>query len=199
MSIQAARRAAVANVVYHAWDSKPDYDAIPQSVIDRGMQVADAINVPANLGFLSGATLPSNPQNMYAPHANVLAGPYMHFRGATDTEFIEEYGPDFIHVPNRLINSLQPGLIDGHLQPLGADLPNNAYARATAINAVQQNPGVAGAALTGPFAPSAVPQADSAPAVVENPRKSSDGSCSWWVYAGIGALAYALYYSSRAA
>lgn len=196
MSIQAARRAAVAGAVYHDWDSKPDYDAIPQAVIDRGMQVADSINMPANLGFLSGGTLPSNPQNMYAPHANVLAGPYAHFRGATDTEFIEEYGPDFIHVPNRLINSLQPGLIDGHLQPLGVDLPNNSAARVQAINAVQRDPGVAGAPLQGPFAPAAIANAESSNAQVDKP--SSATNTSWWVYAGIAAIACAFYYSARA-
>lgn len=198
MSIQAARRAAVAGVVYHDWDSKPDYDAIPQNIIDAGMQVADAINMPANTGFLRNGTLPSNPQNMYAGHANMLTGPYAHFRGATDTEFIEEFGPDFIHVPGHLINSLHPRLIDGHLQPLGADLPNNAFARVSEINAVQPNPGVAGAPITGPFAPAAVPQAASDNGKVNKPLATSEAT-SWWVYAGAAAIACALYYSSRAA
>lgn len=199
MSVQAARRAAVAGTVYHDWDSKPDYDAIPQSVIDRGMQVADMINANANGNFLSGGTLPSNPQNMYAAHASVLPGPYAHFRGATDTEFIEEYGPDFIHVPNKLVNSLFPPLIDGHLQPLGVDLPNNSLARVQEINAVQRDPGVAGAPLQGPFAPGNVEQATSDGAKVDEPLSLRDECCSWWVYAGVAAILCAFYYSSRGA
>ncbi len=195
MSVQAARLAAVHNVVYHDWDSKPDYDVIPQSVIDRGMQVGDAIAVPANRGYLTGSTLPSNPQNMYGDHRSLLPGPYAHFVGATDKEFIEEYGPDFIHVPNKLINSLQPVLIDGRFQPLGVDLPNNAAARVTAIAAQQRDPGVAGAPLQGPFAPSSVPQGASVRGDVDKPQNTTRG-CDWYVYAGGALILYAFYYSS---
>lgn len=196
MSVQAARLAAVHNVVYHDWDSKPDYDVIPQSVIDMGMQVADSIGVPANRGYLSGNTLPSNPQNMYGDHRSLLPGPYAHFVGATDREFIEEYGPDFIHVPNHLINSLQPPLIDGHRQPIGVDLPNNSAARVSAIAVQQRDPGVAGAPLQGPFAPAAVPQAASTGGKVDNPDNTSDAGCSWTVLLGMGVVLYAFYYSS---
>ncbi len=197
MSVQTARLAAVHSVVYHDWDSKPDYDAIPQSVIDNGMQVADMINVPANRGFLNGNTLPSNPQNMYAAHANMLAASsYPHFVGATDKEFIEEYGPDFIHVPAHLINSLQPLLIDGHLQPIGVDLPTNPAARVSIVQAQQRDPGVAGAPLKGPFAPQTVPQAGSNAAQVDNPDKTADAGYSWAVLGGIAVVLYAFYYSS---
>ncbi len=196
MSVQTARLAAVHGVVYHDWDSKPDYDAIPQSVIDMGMQVADQINMPANRGFLSGATLPSNPQNMYAAHANMLTGSYAHFVGATDKEFIEEYGPDFIHVPNRLINSLQPYLIRRDKEPLGVDLPGNPAARVSEIGAQQRDPGVAGAPLKGPFAQQVVAQGASDEPNVANPPDSSDAECNWCVYAGLAVVLYAFYYSS---
>lgn len=193
MSLQTARLAAVSGVVYHGWDSKPDYDVIPQSVIDRGMQVADEINVDATAGYLSGGMLPSNPQNMYAEHAGVLDGPYAPFVGATDKEFIEEYGPDFIHVPNRLISSLQPFLISGSNKPLGVDLPNNPNARVTAINAQQRDPGVAGAALKGPFAPAAVPQVTSSQGDVNKPQPSQ--SVNYLAIAGAAIILYAVYYS----
>jgi hypothetical protein len=193
MSLQAARLAAVQSVVYHDWDSKPDYDAIPQSIIDRGMQVADEIGMVANGGYLTGAMLPSNPQNMYASHAHILDGPYAPFVGATDKEFIEEYGPDFIHVPAHLIASLQPRMIDAHRQPLGVDLPTNPAARATAIDSRQRDPGVAGAPLKGPFAPSSVPQAESSQGKAL--RTQPTEQCDWLALAGAALILCAVYYS----
>lgn len=194
MSLQTARLAAVSGAVYHGWDSKPDYDVIPQSVIDRGMQVADEIGADATAGYLTGGMLPSNPQNMYGDHAYVLDGPYAPFVGATDKEFIEEYGPDFIHVPNRLISSLQPILISGKNQPLGVDLPNNPAARVTAINVQQRDPGVAGAPLKGPFAPAAVPQANSTRGTADKTQPSQP--TNYLAIAGAALILYAVYYSS---
>lgn len=198
MSLQAARLAAVNSVVYHDWDSKPDYDVIPQSVIDRGMQVADSINADATAGYLTGAMLPSNPQNMYAAHGNVLDGPYAPFVGATDKEFIEEYGPDFVHVPAHLIGSLHPRIIDGHKQPLGVDLPNNAAARVTAIGAQQRDPGVAGAPLKGPFADAATPQPSSVRGSADKPAATQQ-PVSYLAIAGAALILCAVYYSSQSA
>lgn len=198
MSLQTARLAAVNSVVYHGWDSKPDYDVIPQSVIDRGMQVADEINVDATAGYLSGGMLPSNPQNMYAAHNNLLDGPYAPFVGATDKEFIEEYGPDFVHVPAHLIGSLHPRIIDGHRQPLGVDLPTNSAARVSAIAAQQRDPGVAGAPLKGPFADAATPQASSMQGNVDKPQ-STQQPTSYLAIAGAALILCALYYSSQSA